>query len=720
MVLSTINNMVNYLEQETIDSKDIDHETYIYDGNIYNKNIKFSLGKPNFEYMEEYNIVYFNIYLVTKEDIVGKIGVYETRNTDYLNQLDDDGDIIINNPANPLIPLIFPKSKILIKNNYKSIDSDFEMADSDDDNEDDSDDTDDSDDSDDSDDTDDDSSEEEDKEDTDEDALKEDLKELETPLIIVEQTKEESDAEKEAYTKKDSDVWINAFMRSNRYSIEKTLANGDCLFDTLRIALTKIPIHKGITVKAIREKLVEQVNDEVLETYLTRRNFFLENMTGLKSELKKSNDLHKVLKKRISSSSSTSEKSELLEEAKSNVSSISSASSQQKELNELYSEQGIDVLKDVKTVDDLKNVMRKSSYWADDWAIATLERVYNIKFIIFGKFNFDPSEKENPHVIQCGISDMQLEKLAEKFDRELDGGKLFDPDHYILSEYDGTHYNLITYDKNINKAAFKFKEIPYDVKQKVLDKCLERCAGTFSLIPDFRNLASSCSIDLKKLEPDVKSELDAEVADLKKSLSPKSPSLKKSDPLFDDSIVIQIYRDGRKTGNNKIGQSLKMEKIPLESKIDKKLIDLQKISGWRNKLDDSWIMDDLEIEGIKWASVQHYMFASRFKNIAEVFVKFKKNSPEKAGHDIKESKLLYDSIMKNKSYSQAIKSYEKEFLEKESSILYNALTAKFSNEEFAKILFLTKDAKIIIFVAPRKPAIEATELMKVRQQLLKK
>ena len=340
MVLSTINNMVNYLEQETIDSKDIDHETYIYDGNIYNKNIKFSLGKPNFEYMEEYNIVYFNIYLITKENIVGKIGVYETRNTDYLNQLDDDGDIIINNPANPLIPLIFPKSKILIKNNYKSIDSDFEMDDTDDDSDDD-------------DDTDYDESSEEDvdeDEDTDEGALKEDLKELETPLIIVEQTKEESDAEKEAYTKKDSDVWINAFMRSNRYSIEKTLANGDCLFDTLRIALTKIPIHKGITVKAIREKLVEQVNDEVLETYLTRRNFFLENMTKIKSELKKSNDLHKVLKKRISSSSSTSEKSELLEEAKSNVSSISSASSQQKELNDLYSEQGIDVFKDVKTV----------------------------------------------------------------------------------------------------------------------------------------------------------------------------------------------------------------------------------------------------------------------------------------------------------------------------------------------------------------------------------
>ena len=77
MVLSKINKEINYLETNSIDNNDLDQEAFIYKGILYKKNIKFVLGKPNFQYIDD-NIVYFNIYLVNKNKVLSKIGIYET------------------------------------------------------------------------------------------------------------------------------------------------------------------------------------------------------------------------------------------------------------------------------------------------------------------------------------------------------------------------------------------------------------------------------------------------------------------------------------------------------------------------------------------------------------------------------------------------------------------------------------------------------------------
>ena len=65
MVLSNIDNTITYIDSKNIDKNDIDYESYIYKGKIYNKDIKFVLGNPNFQYRDN-NIVYLNIYLYTK------------------------------------------------------------------------------------------------------------------------------------------------------------------------------------------------------------------------------------------------------------------------------------------------------------------------------------------------------------------------------------------------------------------------------------------------------------------------------------------------------------------------------------------------------------------------------------------------------------------------------------------------------------------------------
>ena len=70
MVLSKIDKNINYLESNNLDKNDVG-ESYAYRATIFNIKIKFVLGKPNFQYIDN-NIVYFNIYLVKDTSLVAK------------------------------------------------------------------------------------------------------------------------------------------------------------------------------------------------------------------------------------------------------------------------------------------------------------------------------------------------------------------------------------------------------------------------------------------------------------------------------------------------------------------------------------------------------------------------------------------------------------------------------------------------------------------------
>ena len=121
MINSNLKKDVRYIVTNNIDKADLDKEAFVYNAKIYNKHIKFVLGAPNFEHLNN-KILYFNIYLVNNSSIVSKIGLYETNNTDYNSLLDVNGDTDLNKLSDPIM---FPFSKSLIMNNYDLID-DFE------------------------------------------------------------------------------------------------------------------------------------------------------------------------------------------------------------------------------------------------------------------------------------------------------------------------------------------------------------------------------------------------------------------------------------------------------------------------------------------------------------------------------------------------------------------------------------------------------------------
>jgi predicted NAD-dependent protein-ADP-ribosyltransferase YbiA (DUF1768 family) len=315
-----------------------------------------------------------------------------------------------------------------------------------------------------------------------------------------------------------------------------------------------------------------------------------------------------------------------------------------------------------------------------------------VKFIVLSQNHFLEGEKEL--VLQCGEADKKLQEKG-----------IFEPSYYIITDYiKGIHYKLITYDKNVKRGALKFNELPYRIKELVLEKCMEKDAGLFVLIPDFKTFANKNGVETSVVSK--KSDYDS-LVDTKK---PKSQD-------YNDYIVIQIYS---KSKHEKVGEG-SGENIKSELKTSKNVLELnnkKKYPEWRKKLDNDFLIPNLVIEGNNWSSVKHYMLGSRFRGLADLYGKFMKNG--EVGVNIDEAQKLYNSQIVKKSVKSAIADDE-EFKKIESGLLEKALYAKFTqNDDLREILLLTGDALINTFKPGRGGgANPANELMKVRKLINK-
>tara|TARA_Y100000992_G_scaffold206467_2_gene141262 strand:+ start:3497 stop:5554 length:2058 start_codon:yes stop_codon:yes gene_type:complete len=685
MVNSKINKKINYLETNFVNINDIDHEAYIYIGNLYNKNIKFTVGLPIYEFIDN-NIIYFNIYLVKNSIVVAKIGLYEVTKNAFDSLLNIDGDIDFKQ----LEPIIFSFVKQYINQYY-----DEEVVFDDKEEKNDSDDSDDSDDSHDSNDSDDfDDSDDSDKNTKIEDKKEKTIKKIATTndyiVTLKEQSKEESDLEISNYKQNTSSKWINDYLQNNKYDIIDNEGGGDCFFAVLRDSLksSNVEKYKNITVKNIREKLSNEADDSLFNIYKELSEFYIGGYK--KSILDKSNKLKKfsLQKKQLAGTNDTSEKNEILEYAKQNIEDINEESEKNKEFKILQEE--FEFMKDLKSLAELKEVIKTNKYWADAWAISTLERIYNVKFIIFSKEHYDGNENEN--VIQCLDLD---NKILEK--------GVFQPIFYILSHYEqDTHYKLISYDKNYNKSIFTFSELPYRIKELFIDKCLEKtnCKSNYLIIPEIKEFSKCDQDNINELN--INNEFE-EFIQTSKSLD------------IDNNVIIQIYN---KSMDKKVGEG-SGEKIEKEYKILPNILKLNKIKSWRKKLDNDWHVDNLLIDGYQFTSVQHYLYAIRFSNIKEIFSKFLKESQHKAGSDIQEAKDLFNKILKDKTIYNEKFITDSEYNKNLSKNLEKALYSKFTqNDELKEILELTKNYKIQIY-KHKQPISIAKELMNIRKLIFK-
>jgi hypothetical protein len=306
------------------------------------------------------------------------------------------------------------------------------------------------------------------------------------------QTKEQSELERRQYKPNPtSDLWIQKYLRNKYFNFIDNEGGSDTFFAVIRDAL--LTQGRTTTILELRKQLSDEVNDEVYRVY--REKFAMYHNLS-KTQMKETKDIfneYTDIKRRISSIHDRAQQQLMIAGAKKLVIAHTQKHDEMKYTKLLGGR--YDYMKNVRSPDQLKERMMTSLYWPDGWAISTMERVLNMKFIVFSRDSYDAGDIDN--VLQCNNG----QTADEAIDPIIRKRGVFEPTAYILigkSSMTGTgtgtartprQYNtnelfqLITYKTH---GVLSISELPYDIKLLVTTKCLEIQAGVFCMIPQFK------------------------------------------------------------------------------------------------------------------------------------------------------------------------------------------------------------------------------------------
>jgi len=696
MVKSQLNpDKINYKEEQNIDDEDIGAESSLYEYKLFGKDIIIAIGKEKYTY-SNYDIVYFPIYLIVNDLPQSKIGVFEIESKNMINILDEDGDVELN--KGNIIFFSFVNSEFIAsmikkqinipelqdneidkieKNGIMTQDEIHEVE------------------------------EIEEPDDNDdvtkmrlptqnlskhksEKVLKDGIfvidKNRKIPVLLMEETEEESNIVKSQYTESNRNTWIEKFMKNNQYDIVENESNGDCFFAVIRNAFEQIG--HITTVEKLRALLAKEADDEVYQQYRTLYMNFLGELQSKEKEMKDIKKISVEMKKRESKTTSKEESKQIIEEAKKMIEKYNLLKLEKEDIKEMMEE--FKFMENIDTFEKFKDFIQTPNYWADTWAVSTIEKILNIKIIILSNESFESGDLDS--VLRCGqLNDDALERQGK-----------FVPDFYIMTSYSGNHYELISYK---NKRILKFSEIPYDIKSLVVNKCMERNAGPYYLIQDFRNLKSRLG-----LSPDEGSPMDSEEDDVNKY------------DLYDSDIVFEFH--SKSNSHPKAGKG-SGEKIPETKLTEFNVLNKDKVcSDWRKKLDDSWITP-FTVDGHRWASVEHYVQGSQFKKgFPDFYLQFSLDSDSDISKDVSLAKAaggktgkLKDRVLRPKNVKIDADFYEIGPVNRLETERMKAIEAKFTqNLDLKKVLMETKNAKLVKFIRSSPPFVDEP-IMRLRLQM---
>lgn len=499
---------------------------------------------------------------------------------------------------------------------------------------------------------------------------------------ISEQTASDALKEKESFKDSKDLPWIQKFMNNNHYKVINNEGKGECLFATIRDGLKTVEINTS--VDDMRKILATHATNEVYLNYKDLYERSVEEDKIISREIKLLSDRHNELKKQITVEKERNTQLAIIEQASEIINRLKELKRERTGTRSMVEE--FKFIKGIKDLEMFKLKLQTCEFWGDTWAISTLERALNVKLILLSRASFKGKDIDN--VLTCG----QLNDAASA------ENAVFTPNHYIMLDYDGSHYQLITYK---DRGAFTFKELPYDIKMLVVDKCLERQAGPYYIIPDFQEF-------MKKLN--VKP-VESEVA-----------TIEMQSDLYDNATVFQFYSkslDAPAPGKG-AGESVGPEGHKFYS-------ELAKIPSWRRKLSNFWEAE-FTLDGKKWASVEHYYQGSKYKRTnPDFYAQFSLDSGSAISRDVLMAKAAGGKSGKYKGELVRPKNVmmDKDFFEKRDTGMTRAnlemqaaMMAKFSqNEELKRLLKATKKAKLNHF-SRGSPPVVFTDLMIVRKNLL--
>lgn len=611
MVRSLLDPSVRYPELKTVDPEDQDYDAPMYEVEILKNRVIVAIGKPKYTFVEN-SVVYFPCYLVSGNKVVSQIGLYEILEESLPNVTDIDGDLDLTKVSKPLL--------------YDFVD----------------------------------------------DALLSSVEPVDLIVSSAEQAVVDDDDEGVSSKKQGAsfDVagaenWVQRFMRNNEYGIKDNEGGGDCFFSTIRDGLATVG--KTVTVAELRNRLSNAATPELYEHYKKLYDDTVSQLKAADDDVKALTERAKKLKEDVGKITNRKDKAILLQEATILRDELKDARSVRDIAKRVNGE--FKWMSKLTTFPKFIKAIRTCSFWADDWATSVMERLYNIKVILFSEENYEEGDLDN--VLQCGRGD---DELLEK--------KMFRPTEYIMMVYTGSHYKLITYN---GKGAFTYNELPRAVVGLVKQKCMERNAGLYAIIPEFND----------GLE--IPEEVVEEPANLQ---------------LYGEGNVLQFYdaAAARPAPGKGSGELLAAD----TSKDKFKGL----IGDWRKKLSHGY-EKQFQLDGHMWKTVEHYVEAQKFaKEHPEFYVQFALDS----GSELSQSVDMAKAAGAGKKYDgksvrpKGVKADEDWSEEQESEALEKALTEKFKDGELATILKATKDAKLM-FYRKGKPARIEVEMMRIRQKL---
>jgi predicted NAD-dependent protein-ADP-ribosyltransferase YbiA (DUF1768 family) len=688
-----------YEENRHLEEEDMGYDTPIHQITLYDKSFLIAIGKER-RLIQKKNTYYFPIYLLNRNQVQTQIGAFEFESSkDTLEErqkpfIDSSGDIDPNRLGDPvlysfadydyfqaLVNTITPMGLKEMEAEYisKKAEENKELN----------------------------------NEDTDEDTTEnarpfelssEDIKPpsesvaktnkvLQPGVFTIdktqrliqqlpEETKETARQMREAYTETGKNSWIEKFMKNNQYAIINTMANGDCLFDTVRMAYEQIGYETSI--QKLRAIVAKEVTKERFAQYRELYESTLNEIAETEKELRRLVSENKNMKERLAAipKEQKDKRNDIIRQAN-EIKEQHSYLKKRQILNREFLEEFAH-LRTISTVDQFREYVQSPSYWADDWAIGVLERELNMKLIIFSEKDYDENDENN--VLRCTLgSDMVKDR--------------FTPDFYIMTTYSGDHYRLVSYS---NKRILTFREIPYDTKSMIIIRCMESGGGVFSQIPEFIDWKRRLGVD------------DDDTDDADERL--KGHGLRQ----LDTSTILTFY--DKSNGSHRPGKA-SHEKINSDKIHEYK--HLMSFKDWRKKLDDDWA-STFQIDGKKWKTVEHYYQAAKFKKHSPHF--YNQFSLDDASSDIATDVTIAKAAGSQKGVFKKGKkeiplrpqdvridpdfygSRQKEEREK-------ALYAKFSqNEELKQILLSTNNSLLQKYIPKRKPETDYS-LMTIRQRL---
>jgi len=671
MVLSKIDSDVSYPELKSIDSNDLKIEANLYQLEIKDIDVIIAIGNAKNTF-EDKNILYFPIYLVKYNNKVVQIGVYEIKATNYLSYLDENNNLNVEDMEEPLIYSFVTKEflnrlrlepEVPLRRVEGKKGSKEEQSETEDEKE---------------------ESEEEVEYNEHYEIPKEreDIftltKGIPLPPLLKEETKKQAKDIREKYHESPTDLWVEKFMKNKNYTLTDNEGGGDCLFATVRDAFSSI--FQQTSVNKLRKKLSNEATESIFLNYKEQYDMYSNAILKDTNEIKELEAQYIQLKQKFAQVIDRNEQKMFLVEAKKVKAEHDKLVEEKKVTAEMLKEYKF--MKGIVTLDAFKSKIKKCEFWADIWAISTLERILNIKFIIMSSEIYKAGDTKN--VLQCGqLNDTTLEQRGR-----------FTPEFYIIVDHTGNHYKLIGYKK---KMIFKFSEIPYDIKKLIAEKCLEKNAGPFAIIPDFVKFKANHTKHIVK-EP--------EYEDITES---------KLRGLYNDDIVFRFYS---KSLDKPLPGKGSGEQIPNDRL--KEFTELAAIPQWRKKLADFWVQP-FSLDNHHWNSVEHYYQGSKFKKAhSDFYLSFSLDS----GTDLsKDPAMAKAAGSKNgKLKSELLRPLEVTvdsdfFGKRQSREKYAAQYAKFTqNEDLKNLLLATGEAKLTHFVKGAEPIVY-DELMLIRDKI---